>query len=480
MSTLKDPRCGFGLVRSVALVSCVMVLLVLVGHPAAVQAQEGAEGPAAAGPEPEGPEPAPAEPEAAPETPPATGGYRQLPVDEEQRRRRFDITKMLRNGKFEPGEQEIFDTYYKTYALPRWTQQANYNSLPGCRKDLGNELKIGKTGAPHDRLVVLAMEFFPSVAKADSYPAVVRFNAMLMLGDLNTRDSSVSSQLPVPLPDAVPVLLETLGDAQQIDAVRVAALVGIGRHASLGIADPQVLNTQVLPSMVQLAKTKVAPGRSAEGHAWVRCLAIDVLAKLGMVGPQAAVAKALAEIAAEEEAAPSVRAAAAQALGALNYTGATGLNPSEIASVLGRLAADACRQELERHWQDNVPVSRQRLKSQLNAVASGLSGTGGVGTGVAGIPAPAPQTAFVADVVAQLQSLYDVLDVSVRELESDIVSTRTFVPTVVERGSAEYDSLIENALARRIAAAQDKLTEFLNKGPQATGTTPPPAAGGGR
>jgi len=64
---------------------------------------------------------------------------------------------MLRNGKFEAGEEEVFDTYYKTYALPRWTQRANYNSLPDRRKDLSNELKTGKTGAPHDRLVALAM-----------------------------------------------------------------------------------------------------------------------------------------------------------------------------------------------------------------------------------------------------------------------------------------------------------------------------------
>ena len=74
MSTLKDPRCGFGLVRSVALVLSVMALAVLVGRPAAVPAQDGADGPAAAGPEPEGPEAAPAEPAAAPEPPPAAGG----------------------------------------------------------------------------------------------------------------------------------------------------------------------------------------------------------------------------------------------------------------------------------------------------------------------------------------------------------------------------------------------------------------------
>lgn len=454
MSTLKDPRCGFGLVRSVALVSCVTVLLVLVGHAAAVQAQEGAEGPAAAGPEPEGPAAAPAEPAAAPATPPAAGGYRELRVDEEQKRKRSDVMRMLRNGKFESGEQEIFDTYYKTYALPRWTQKQNYNSLPDCCKDLGNELKTGKTGAPHDRLVALAMEFFSSVAKADSYPAVVRFNAMLMLGDLNIRDSSVASQPPVPLPDALPVLLEALGDAQQIDAVRVAALIGIGRHASLGIADAQVLNTQVLPAMVQLARTKVASGRSAEGHAWIRYLAIDVLAKLGMVGPQAAVAKVLAEIVAEEEAPPSVRAAAARALGALNYTGATGLNPSQVASVLGRLAADACRIELERYKEDEEAlISRQHFKSQLHAVSIGLSGANEQRTGIAGMATPAPQKAFLDGVVERVQALYDLFDI--RDLE-------------------------EEALAERIAAAGAELTEFLNKGPQATETAPPPAAGGGR
>jgi hypothetical protein len=210
--------------------------------------------------------------------------------------------------------------------------------------------------------------------------------------------------------------------------------------------------------MVKLARTKVAPGRSAEGHAWVRCLAINVLEKLGMVGPQAAVAKALAEIAAEEEAPASVRSAAARALGSLNYAGATGLNPAQIASVLGRLAAEACRVELEsfaeRYKEDQgAVISRQGLKPQLNAVAIGLSGAEEQKTGIAGIATPAPQKAFVDGVVERVQAVYDLFDV---------------------RDLAEED------LAQRITAAGADLTEFLNKGPQAPEAGTPPVAGGGR
>ncbi|MFQ5468575.1 MAG: hypothetical protein ACE5DS_10640, partial [Kiloniellaceae bacterium] len=299
------------------------------------------------------------------------------------RLKRMDIQRILRSGSVPADQQAFFEDYYKKYALARWgapyqlaelEKKPEFN-LPNCRRDLRNELKTAKTSAVHDQLAALALDYLSSMAKDPArYPAS-RANAMLGIAELNAREGARATDLPVPLPQALPVLLEAFKDANQIDAVRIAALLGILRHAELGIADAQERTTQVAPEMRALAESKESAGRSVDGHLWMRARAIDTLGKLKDLGPDNAVVKTLAAVLQDRGDDMLPRLAAAKALGNLDYPGAEGLDPSELASGLGQLAADACVAELARMVEEDKLKQRKSRRSSRPA-------TGPVGMGI--------------------------------------------------------------------------------------------------
>jgi hypothetical protein len=278
-------------------------------------------------------------------------------VDEEQSKKRLDVGKILRNGSMQAAEEDVLRTYYTSFALARWTVEENLNSLPKYRKELQTQFNTVKRGPVHDWLLDLVLQFMRRMLQ-ESRPPALRVNAVLTIADLNTVDSTSASQPTVPSTEALSALLDVLNDQSEVDAVKIGALIGLARHARLvqdpqvprtGMGDPQVRQQQVIPAMVALAQTKADPKRSPEGHAWMRALAIDVLANLRAAGAQGEIANTLGGVVAEDPGAPIPRVAAAKALGYLDYSGVAGLDPMPLAIALTGMAAKACRAELEKY-----------------------------------------------------------------------------------------------------------------------------------
>jgi len=306
-------------------------------------------------------EPAPAAPAAKPAAPIA---YKQAITDEECRkneekykRERTNVSRILGAQAFGTGQEASFDAYYRNYALARWTVPERHTSLPEFRRDLRNDLFRGKSGPPYDRLLSLAVNFLTNISGPEYHP-VVRYNAMLALGELNVQEQPPGSRSPaVPLPQAFKVLLEAVKSSDS-DAVKVAALLGLSRHASAwaanrqqitaGIGDAQVRETQLIPVLLDLAKTPPPAGPSQAGRDWIRALAIDLLATLGTAGPNGSVVTTLVGLVGDKDTAMRVRTAAARALGSLDYQNFSALAPSQIASALGNLAIDISTAELAR------------------------------------------------------------------------------------------------------------------------------------
>jgi len=474
-----------GIVRLGGIALLVAVILGLLGNSAPAQPAAGEEKARAAdaGTEKtaeEANDKAPEKP--APADPPKE--YVQLPVDASQKNNRIKISQILRSGKFGPGEEDLFTKYYETYALARWATQDEYNQLPARRKELRNELISAKQGTVHDRLNALALEFLGKMVDANMHPAV-RFNAMLAIGELNAREPTFRDP-PIPLPETLPVLLDALTNEKQIDAVRLAALIGISRWASLGIPEGEARN-RVIAAVLDLANAKSAPGRSAEGHAWMRARAIEVLGEIGMVGSDGTVAKALAQILEQENTPISVRMAASRALGKLNYGQESGLSATEVISSLGELAVEACTQELgwmkkemerrkrealemgpggmgpgrrlrmpmgddmfmggpgglgltsrtgEEEAQDDR-VSRRRLKAWLLAVKTGLAGDEEKPGGVASLAKSAEDKKFATAVTKPIDTWISLLDDG--ELEDDKMVA------ALEESLNTYEKLLQTA-----------------------------------
>jgi predicted DNA-binding ArsR family transcriptional regulator len=337
----------------------------------------------------------------------ATGLYAEDPVDLTQKTKiNKDIGPILNSGKFADAQQKTdFDNYYKTYALARWTQLSTLNNLRDYHKELFSNLSRAKSGEVHDYLNKLVLDYMGKIAKSDKYQPAVRINAMLTIGDLNSVDSTLPTQ-NVPLADAMPVLLEMVNDDKQIVPVRIAALVGINRHVTMGVTDPQIQN-QVFSAMLKLVTGANAANL---GQAWMCKQALDILGLLGNVGPNNQVVKLLSAYAGDAKAPFFLRQSAAEALGKLKYAGANGLDPIALAKSLGQLMLDACDAELKAK---GTPADRQRrLKARLGSVMEGLKGL----TQLA--KAPAQLSAF-SDLNGVFGDLLKTLDKDISKLSDD-------------------------------------------------------------
>jgi len=292
--------------------------------------------------------------------------WRKLPIDAGQKKNRFKVREILRNGKFALGEEKILADYYRRYVLPGWSHLANLTRLPDFRKDLRNDLMTGRIGGPpHDGLANIVMNYLSKMAAANNIHPAARVNAMLMVGELNDKEPAGISAPPVAMSAALPVLIAAVNNPAQIDAVRIAALIGIIRHVKFGALTPAD-RAAITAAMLKLAGTKtIPPGRSDAGHAWMRSLAAKALGLLG--DPAGGVAKGLAAVAADSKAPLSARCEAANALGQLRYRGFAGVNPSAMAAALAKLVVDAVPAE-------GNPLSRPRLKYRLHCAWKGLTG----------------------------------------------------------------------------------------------------------
>lgn len=356
------------------------------------------------------PTPAPEPDEAAPRPEKREDPYIHVPPDSLSKQQvakfRQDTIAALKAGRYEGNHEESLQTYYRKWVLPNWTQEENYYLLPKYRSDLrNNELRYGRNGPPHTDALTLLLGAMQRMSNENFHPAV-RHNAMLMIGELNQVEPVGFNGVPTPLPDAVPVMITALTDEKQIDAVKVAALVGLVRHARLGIADQQLVAQRLIPALVKLASEKTPPGtRSRDGHDWLRSMAIDVLGLLRSVGNNNAVANALGAIVTDKKDVPEqsyremiVRSAAARALGHLNYTNVSGLNPASLAEGLAGLAVEACGRQMARGSSEDegeIPIVRRRLLAELNAVSIGFDGSDERHKGIRGLAQDSPNRDYV-------------------------------------------------------------------------------------
>ncbi len=335
----------------------VLASLVLFRAPAFAQDDKAADDPAAA-----------ARPAVA-----ASKDYKTIAVDKSLKTPAKDILRKLRKGFEGAGDQQKFDKACDSYILATWTQPENGHQLATLRGQFRSKLQSCKNSPNtrrhfNDHLLAKLQEM-----AADNYHPAVRYNCMMLLGELEEKPSMGVGNTATPLPAALPVLLKAASDEKQIDAVKLAALLGVARHA--GVLRGADSRRDVGTAMSTLAATKRSPGTSSAGQSWMRCIAIDTLGILTSAGAQGATAKTLLEIVDDDENPFRVRVAAARAVGNLAYGPVAALNPDAMVRQLGRLAMSACKTEIEECQEKGRTISPRTLKSRLIAARIGLMGT---------------------------------------------------------------------------------------------------------
>ena len=367
-------------------------------------------------------QPAEAEKEAAPKEKP----WKSLNVDEEQKKNQSKVvTTILRAGKFaSDADQDMVDAFYKTYFLPLATRPENLRELPRLRSTLRNHFSMTKAGATYDYLNALVLEYAEKTLAKDSaiHPAV-RVNAVLMIGELSAAEPVRPVDPPDPCPEAAPVLLRLVEDSQQLEGMRVAALAGLVRHARFGLHEAAVRN-QVAAAMVKLLQSGKTEGRADAALAWIPMQAAEVLGLLGGAGNGSAIATELAALAGNNRNPLIVRCAGARALGQLDLTGVgEALNPSKMAADVGGLATDAAKDEIR-------SFNRRRLKTRLQAVLTGLKGSGERGTGIVKIATVEPHLSFVDKIRKPVAAMIEQLDDKSAEDEDLVAKLQPFCDKV--------------------------------------------------
>ncbi len=228
-----------------------------------------------------------------------------------------------------------------------------------------------KSGEVFDDLNALALDVLKKLATGNYHPAT-RINAMLAIGELN-RVEQTGIEAPVPLPEALKVLVAAVESEKVSDGIRAAAMVGVLRHAAAHISDEEARRS-VTTAMLRLVSADPPAGPSAAGREWIVAQGLKTLGLLESPGEGNAVFKALLSAVADAKLSLCTRSIAADSLGHLKYSDAGGIDPAETAATLARLAADACAEEVRLLKPDSVAVERGRIKRRLDAVLTALSG----------------------------------------------------------------------------------------------------------
>lgn len=282
----------------------------------------------------------------------AAGG-REVKIPAQPKLKRFRVQEILRSGKVPAEDEPAFEEYFM-YVVAEFTFKRNLARLADLRSELKRYYlqEAGRDAGGselHDRLTQLMLTQFLAIALDEGFAPAVRYNAILVVGDLNLREGTPPRREDlVPLPQAVPPLLDIAGNGQHPYYLRVGALVGIERHLQSRDGIAAEFRRRLAQDLTAILQD--ATGESA-GGVWLRrratrCLSLVALRYADLIDP--GVGTVLGDIVANEKADLAFRCDAAYALGALEERAIPADSVHKILLGMGHLAlsviSDTARQ----------------------------------------------------------------------------------------------------------------------------------------
>ncbi len=278
-----------------------------------------------------------------------------------------------------------FNRWYTGYQLVGFSQLDQLHKLPERRKEIVDDLRRARTKEIHDAVLLNTEKYMKVyVTSPRNFHPAVRFNAMLVIGDLNAEEQGVQARYPNPLPAALDFMLTEYQKPTQLEAVKLAAMIGILRHAQLNWARPDAnkipaaQQQKIAELMLALVNAKNPPGaRSREGHVWMQRRAVEILAALGLFGSHDPTTQALTGLVRDHEADLTLRCTAAEAVGKLKPPTKLKIDPAKESLQLAALLVEACRKDLERieAWQ------KKKMQAMDPSGAYGAEGSGMMDSG---------------------------------------------------------------------------------------------------
>jgi hypothetical protein len=252
---------------------------------------------------------------------PTTGTQK---VDEKKVKALQQFKTNVLNGSLAYAENATnFKKWYTHYQFAAFSQIDQLQKLPERRKELLDDLRRARSKEVRDPLLALIYNGMTNVflnPQHNVHPAV-RYNAMLLIGDLNAEEVAPPNRFPAPYGPALPFLVDQYRTRNQTDALRLAALIGIMRHVQLDWTRPPAsripaAKKQELTNLMlaTISAQKPPPQSTKEGFVWLQRRAMDVLGALGVVGTNDAANKAISALVRNPDADLALRLSAAAAL----------------------------------------------------------------------------------------------------------------------------------------------------------------------
>ncbi|PQO41854.1 hypothetical protein C5Y96_00330 [Blastopirellula marina] len=251
--------------------------------------------------------------------------------------------------------------FFRDAYLKSWTSKANWTQAGAKRQEFLRAYygPLYSDQAARAMVNEIMVEFMREYIKPNYHP-VLRYNAILLVGDLRSKEMDNINQTPeVPYAPATAILLSALEDPNQSDAVKVGAWIGLMEQCQLygvnlgAMAGPE--KTKVMDLVVKTLSEKAPPeGRGADAHTWMRKRAIDVARSIGNAGRDGALANALNIIILDESLPIEMRCNAIAAIGHLNYDAQTAakLDVAKESAEIGKVALEAVSADVA--WYDNT------------------------------------------------------------------------------------------------------------------------------
>jgi hypothetical protein len=322
------------------------------------------------------------------------------------------IKAMLRAGEITDEKQfdEFFDKYlFKQFVAP--SRPYSLDALSVLRMNLKAQyFGVAKTDSEaRARLNKMTLKKMTEIGKVkyDQYDAAIKYNALLVIGDLNEKEGDAKNSAK-PYAESLPELIRYLSPNSK-DYMKEAALIGLERFAAAG-AIPRAKAIELITPLLEIVNQQTPPpNRSAEANDWIRRSAAQVLVGIGSPGPGNSVAKAFEAVVVDSDAGTMIRCEFAQDLGQLKYPATAKVDFSALANSLGHMAVDVCKQELESAKLANRAPSRRIVVYSLYSALVGLIGPAAK-SGLVAAAEGSSHKAFVDKLRAGVQSLHKLLD----------------------------------------------------------------------
>ena len=267
------------------------------------------------------------------------------------------------------------------YYLARWTVRDNGREIHKYVAELESDA-VSLSGAAQDTFLKEVVSVLQSYAgSAKCYPAC-RYNAVLAIGKLDVAGGADRNTPGTPYADAIPVLAKICTSDKDVpDYVRYGALIGLVRHAQLGIKDDSFRNG-VKTTFAKVLDEKFAEQHNIRGEIYECFQENAVIGLASFKSPEGTkggtgTLDLFRKMIENKDVSFELRCIAARAIGDMNLDSVAKYDYNGLAKSLVTLARDFCIEE-------STYIDSELVRDQVKSAASGMGGAGGMGGGMGG------------------------------------------------------------------------------------------------